>query len=257
MYLGCSSESYSQALTAGRMTLVDFMQTCGEELGLQAVELEDGHIGEPTPARLAEVRAAAERHRLEIVDIALMNNFGVADDGKRRVEEERTARWMTASRDLRSRFLRTFAGWPEGDRAARWPAMLRAMRAVTAEAERSGVLLVMENHNHGGFVQTADDVLAIFDAVPSAALALLLDTGNYVDGLVSIRRTARLARHVHAKFRQVGPDGRDRLVDHEAVVAELRQASYTGCLSIEYEGEEAPESAVPRVVAHMRRLLDA
>jgi sugar phosphate isomerase/epimerase len=105
-------------------------------------------------------------------------------------------------------------------------------------------------------VQTADDVRAIFDAVASPALALLLDTGNYLDGLASIRRTAHLARHVHAKFRQVGPDGRDRLGDHEVVIDELRRAGYQGCLSIESEGEEPPESAVPRAVAHMRRLLD-
>ena len=163
MYLGCSSESYSQALGAGRLTLDGFIRICGEELGLRAVELEDGHIGEPTPARLAELRAAAERYRLEIVDIALMNNFGVADDEKRRGEEARTARWMPASRELGSRFLRTFAGWPEGERSARWPAMLRAMRAVVTAAEAAQVQLVMENHNHGGFVQTADDVLAIFE----------------------------------------------------------------------------------------------
>ena len=163
---------------------------------------------------------------------------------------------MPASRELGTRFLRTFAGWPEGERSARWPAMLRAMRAVVTAAEAAQVQLVMENHNHGGFVQTADDVLAIFDAVSSPALALLLDTGNYLDGLASIRRTAGLARHVHAKFRQVGPDGRDRLVDHEAVVGELRQVGYQGCLSVEYEGEEPPESAVPRAVAHLRRILE-
>jgi sugar phosphate isomerase/epimerase len=163
---------------------------------------------------------------------------------------------MGASHELGSRFLRTFAGWPEGERAARWPGMLGAMRGVVRAAEKARVQLVMENHNHGGFVQTADDVLAIFDAVSSPALALLLDTGNYVDGLASIRRTAGLARHVHAKFREVGPDGRDRLVDHEAVVGELRRVGYQGCLSIEYEGEEPSESAVPRAVAYMRRLLE-
>jgi sugar phosphate isomerase/epimerase len=255
MYLGCSSESYSQALGAGRLTLVDFIQICGEELHLQAVELEDAHIGAPTPARLAELRTAAERHRVEIVNIALMNNFGVADDAKRRAEEARTTQWMSASRELGTRFLRTFAGWPEGERATRWPAMLAAMRAVTAAAEQAQVRLVMENHNHGGFVQTADDVLAIFEAVSSPALALLLDTGNFVDGLASIRRTAQLARHVHAKFRQVGPDGRDRLVDHEVVIAELRRVGYQGCLSVEYEGEEPAEMAVPRAVAHLRRVL--
>jgi sugar phosphate isomerase/epimerase len=255
MYLGCTSESYSQALAAGRITLVDFIRICGEELGLEAVELEDAHIGSPTPERLAELRRAADRHRLEIVNIALMNNFGLADLDKRRAEEARTGQWMAASRQLGARFLRTFAGWPEGDRTARWPAMLEALRAVTLRAEREGVRLVMENHNHGGFVQTADDVLAIMDAVRSPSLALLLDTGNYLDGLASIRRTAPLARHVHAKFRQVGPDGQDALVDHAPVIAELRQAGYRGCLSIEYEGEEAPESAVPRAVAHLKRLL--
>jgi sugar phosphate isomerase/epimerase len=255
MYLGCSSESYGQALAAGRLTLVDFIRLCGEDLGLRAVELEDAHIGEPTPGRLAEFRTAAARHRVEIVNVALMNNFGVADDEARRREETRTCLWMAASRALPTRFLRTFAGWPEGERAARWPGMLAAMRTVARAAEQAGVQLVMENHNHGGFVQTADDVLAILDAVSSPALALLLDTGNYLDGLASIRRTAGLARHVHAKFRQVGPDGRDRLVDHEAVVDELRLAGYQGCLSVEYEGEEGPETAVPRAVAHLRGLL--
>jgi sugar phosphate isomerase/epimerase len=93
------------------------------------------------------------------------------------------------------------------------------------------------------------------DAVRSPSLGLLLDSGNYLDGLASIRRTAQLARHVHAKFRRVGPDGADALVDHSAVVAELRKVDYRGCLSVEYEGEEAPEAAVPRAVAHLKRLL--
>lgn len=39
--------------------------------------------------------------------------------------------------------------------------------------------------------------------------------------------------------------------------AELRQVGYQGCLSVEYEGEEAPETAVPRAVAHLRRVLGA
>ena len=132
----------------------------------------------------------------------------------------------------------------------------RACATVAAAAEQARVQLVMENHNHGGFVQTADDVLAIFDAVSSPALALLLDTGNYVDGLASIRRTARLARHVHAKFRQVGPDGRDRLVDHEAVVAELRQRRATRAASpSSTRARSRRRRAVPRAVAHLRRLL--
>src|SRR3989441_5578244 len=255
MYLACSSESYVKELDAGRLTLADWLRLASEELGLKAVELEDRHVGSPTPQRLAAVREAADRYGLEIVNIAFMNNFGLADETRRAGEESRTIEWINASLRLRTRFLRTFAGWPEGDRAARWQPMIAALRAACGEAELLGVQLVMENHNHRGFVQTASDVLAILEGVGSPALGLLLDTGNYIDGLVSIERTARLAWHVHAKFTKVLDDGRDARVDHDAVVALLRGVGCKGCVSGEDEGEEPGTMAVPRALAYLRGLV--
>ncbi len=255
MYLGCSSESYNDVLAAGSITLADWFRICAEDLGLSAVELEDKHIGDPTPARLDDLRGMAARHDLEMVNIAFMNNFGVADDTRRQAEETRTVAWMEVSRRLGSRFLRTFAGWPDGDRAARWPAMVGALRSVCARAAAAGVRLVMENHNHRGFVQTADDVEKIFAAVCSPALGLLLDTGNYLDGAASIARTAGHAWHVHAKFTRVGGDGRDMRVDQEAALRHLRAAGYAGCVSVEYEGEEPSRTAVPRTVSYLRQVL--
>ncbi len=255
MRLACSSQSYDDLLSAGRLGLTEWFRICAEDLGLRAIELEDKHIGDPTPGRLAEVRDAAARYGLEIVNIAFMNNFGVADDARRRAEEARTVEWMAVSRGLGSHFLRTFAGWPEGDRGARWPAMVAALRAVASRAEQVGVRLVLENHNHGGFVQRADDVAAILSEVRSPALGLLLDTGNYLDGLPSIARTAARAWHVHAKFTHVGPDGRDPRVDSDAVMALLRAAGYRGHVSVEYEGQEPSTTAVPRALAFLRRAI--
>lgn len=254
MYLSCSSQSHADEIDAGRLGLAEWFRLCAEELGLRSVELEDKHIGEPTAARTGELTGAASRYGLEIVNIALMNNFGLADDGRRRAEEERTIAWMQVSRDLGSRFLRTFAGWPEGDRAARWPAMIASLKAVCARAESAGVPLVMENHNHGGFVQTAGDVAAILEAVASPALGLLLDTGNFLDGRPSIERTAAVARHVHAKFTRVGRDGRDARIDNAGAIDLLRAAGYRGAVSVEYEGEEAGRSAVRRTLAHLRSI---
>src|SRR5437762_3281132 len=128
MYLGVSSESYGPLLDDGRLKLDEWFGLCTDELGVGVVELEDRHVGTPTPARLDEVRAAADRHRLEIVNIALMNNFGLTDPAACRAEEARTIEWLEASRRLRTRFLRTFAGWPEGERGVQWPAMLGALR---------------------------------------------------------------------------------------------------------------------------------
>ena len=252
MYLSCSSQSYADEIDAGRLGLGEWFRLCAEELGLRSVELEDKHIGDPTAVRIGEVTGAASRYGLEIVNIALMNNFGLADDGRRRAEEERTIAWLRVSRDLGSRLLRTFAGWPEGDQAARWPAMIASLKAVCARAEAAGVPLVMENHNHGGFVQTAGDVAAIFEAVASPALGLLLDTGNFLDGRPSIERTAAIARHVHAKFTRVGRDGRDARIDNDGAIDLLRAAQYRGAVSVEYEGEEAGRTAVPRALGHLR-----
>ena len=165
--------------------------------------------------------------------------------------------WMAAGRRLGTSFLRTFAGWPEGDRAARWPGMIAALRSVCDAAERLGIRLVMENHNHGGFVQTAADVTAILHAVRSPALGLLLDTGNYLDGLGSIAPTAALAWHVHAKFTRVDADGRDPSVDHDAVISLLRAAGYQGWVSVEYEGAEPSRTAVPRALAYLRQAIGA
>ena len=135
--------------------------------------------------------------------------------------------------------------------------MLAALRHVAGLAQAAGVRLVMENHNHGGFVRTADDVDAILDAVGSPSLGLLLDTGNYLDGLAAIERTARRAWHVHAKFTRVLQDGRDARVDYAAVIPLLQAAEYDGSVSIEYEGPEPSREAVPRAMAYLRRVIVA
>jgi sugar phosphate isomerase/epimerase len=257
VYLGCSSQSYDDEIGTGRLSLPEWFRLCAEELGLTAVELEDRHIGDPAPARLDALRDAAARFGLEIANIALMNNFGVAEERRRRDEERRTVEWMAASRAIGARHLRTFAGWPEGGREARWPGMIASLRAVSTQAASSGVRLVLENHNHGGFVQTAADVEAIFREVQSPALGLLLDTGNFLDGAASIADTAGRAWHVHAKFTRVAPDGRDAAVDHRRVLALLRGAKYAGCVSVEYEGLEPGRTVVPRIVAHLRTVLRA
>ena len=135
--------------------------------------------------------------------------------------------------------------------------MVDSLKAVCARAQAAGVPLVMENHNHGGFVQTAADVEAIFGAVASPALSLLLDTGNFLDGLPSIVRTAPLARHVHAKCVRIAPDGRDERVDNEGALRAAAAAGYRGCVSVEYEGDEPSGTAVPRAVRLLRGAIGA
>ena len=150
--------------------------------------------------------------------------------------------------------LRVFAGWPEHDRKKQWEEMVRCMKISCMLAEREGIVLAVENHNHGGFLQTSTDVRRLMNDVDSEWLRLNLDTGNYIDGFESIEKTLIYTVHAHAKMMDIGADGTDTTTDYPAFMSLLRDANYRGFLSLEYEGAEDSMSAVPRGLEYLRRL---
>ena len=108
--------------------------------------------------------------------------------------------------------------------------------------------------NHGG--TTAEQVLSLRRDVGSEFLKLTLDTGNFPpasrftpDKLDHIAACAPYTAIVHAKFFNVGPDGRDRDFDYGKIREVLARAGFRGFLSVEYEGKDPDETAVLRRVA--------
>ncbi|MFH1540225.1 MAG: TIM barrel protein, partial [bacterium] len=114
--------------------------------------------------------------------------------------------------------------------------------------------LAVENHNHGGFLQTSGDVVRLIREVDSDWLRLNLDTGNYLDGFESIEKTLLYTVHIHAKMLNVAPDGTDTTADYPALFKLLSDVNHRGFVSVEYEGEEDEFEAVPRGVEYLRRL---
>ena len=142
-----------------------------------------------------------------------MNNFGLADEAKRRARG-------SADRPVDGRAPRAPDAVPpylcevgpkgSGRRAGRrcW----RRMRTVAAAAEKAEVQLVMENHNHGRLRpdrgRRAGHPRRRREPGPRRSSSTPATTS-----MVSTRSAGRrgLPAHVHAKFRQVGVDGRDAL----------------------------------------------
>ncbi len=119
-------------------------------------------------------------------------------------------------------------------------------------AERSGVLLALENH--WGLTNTPEGLLRILDAIPSPWLGALMDTGNFLeDPYDKLAAIAPRTVFVQAKTYEGGGEWYTLDLDYSRIAAILRQAGYRGYVSLEMEGREDPATAVPRSIRMLRR----
>jgi sugar phosphate isomerase/epimerase len=255
MKIACICGTFNRSFDARIMNQAQFLARCATDLKVQGVELQDIHFPQTRPAYLQRIRRAAGDLNLEIIGIGVHNDFGRADPTIRQSEMVKVKQWVEVAEQLGAPLVRVFAGYPEGDRQARWPAMIEALRDVAVFAGHAGVHLGLENHNHAAFTPTAAEYLRVLDEVKSPFLVPLLDTGNFTDGWPSVQRTLGIVKHVHAKFWKVAPDGSDEKVDYPRIIPALRAAGYDGWVSFEYEAEEPEATGIPRALAYLKRML--
>jgi sugar phosphate isomerase/epimerase len=251
MKLGISSQSYDRAISTGRIDLFGLFGV-GKELRLDGMEIEDKHFASTEPAYLEEVKAKAGEADLQIIDVAFSNDYGQASQDAREKALEKFAKWIDISKALGLPFMRTFAGWPASADRSLWEQMIKYLKRSCALAKDAGVLVALENHNHGGFAKDATSTLNIFEQVGADNMKLCLDTGNYIDGIVSIEKTVHLVIHVHAKYKQLDTAGNETNIDYRTIFGLLRAVNYTEYISVEYEGTEEEFDVVPRAVERMR-----
>jgi sugar phosphate isomerase/epimerase len=118
-------------------------------------------------------------------------------------------------------------------------------------ASQRGVILALENH--WGLTRTPEGLLRILDAIPSEWLGALVDTGNFLeDPYDKIAAIAKRAVFVQAKTYEGGGEWYTLDLDYARIAKILRDAGYTGYISLEMEGKEDPKTAVPKSLAKLR-----
>ncbi len=134
--------------------------------------------------------------------------------------------------------------------------IIAGVRALLPVARRHGVRLAIENH-HGFQVETIDDYLRIFAALPgSDDLGATIDTWHFAASGISpaavARALGRRIAHVHVKDIAKPALG----AEHRALIRELALGGYGGWLSAEVELHDAGEEAeaVARSHAYLRWL---
>jgi sugar phosphate isomerase/epimerase len=119
------------------------------------------------------------------------------------------------------------------------------------KAAECGVVLALENH--WGLTRTPEGVLRILDAIPSPWLGALMDTGNFMENPYDkLERIASKTAFVQAKTYYGGGEWYTLDLDYKRIANILAAAAYSGYVSLEMEGKEDPDIAVPKSIALLR-----
>ena len=149
-------------------------------------------------------------------------------------------------------------GWVEPwegyttDDAFGW--VIDAIEKCLPRAEKQGVLLLLENH--WGLTTFAADMAHILETVDSPWLKAILDMGNFLFEEEMYPAMERIAPHVrlaHAKTYPGGGTWYTLELDYARVFRILLDAGWRGFCSIEMEGAEAAETAMPKSVALLQQ----
>ncbi len=118
-------------------------------------------------------------------------------------------------------------------------------------AEQCGVVLGLENH--WGLGLTADGVKRIVDAINSPWLQMTLDTGNFLENRKE-QMTAMAPQTclVQAKTYHGGGKWYQLDIDYPWIGQLMRDHNYRGYISLEFEGNESPDTAVPKSLETLR-----
>ena len=119
-------------------------------------------------------------------------------------------------------------------------------------AEEYGVVLGLENH--WGLGRTAEGVMRIVNDINSPWLQVTADTGNFFeDKYEQFDRIAEKAVLVQAKTYYGGGNWYTLDLDYNRYAEILRRHNYRGYISLEFEGQEDPETAVPKSLEMLRK----
>lgn len=272
MKLGLSVWSYAKAWKSGAMDIPAFIREAAR-LGADGVELLDVFWRDREREQDTVLDALRDTN-LPVCAYSVSNDFALPD---RANQLQIVTEGVDTAVQFGAPIVRVFAGNFMGgmDTNAALVHCVEGLSDAAAYAQQHGVTLALENH--GRLAGRSDQIAFLLDAVNSPALCASPDTANFL--LVhecphdAVDVLAPRAAYAHLKdFRLVmdnDPHGAFVSIDDAkyagvalgegdvdlADCVQSLKAAGTEWVSVEYEGHEDPQTAVPRCMANARALL--
>jgi sugar phosphate isomerase/epimerase len=119
------------------------------------------------------------------------------------------------------------------------------------KAADCGVTLALENH--WGLSRTPEGLLRLLNAISSPYYGGLMDTGNFMeDPYEKLAMIAPKTVYVQAKTYFGGGEWYTLDLDYKRIARILSEAGYKGYVSLEFEGKDPADSAVPKSIEMLR-----
>jgi L-ribulose-5-phosphate 3-epimerase len=240
-------------------------------LGFDGVEILHRQMASESADYVASLKRQAFRNGLDLVMLSIHQDFVDPDPVARRKDVDHTIHCIQLASDLGIPCIRLNSGrWNtiasfddlmkvKGDEpplkgytdedAFKW--CIESIEACLPAAEKAGVMLALENH--WGLTTRPENLLRIYRANHSPRLGINLDTGNFPgDPYPGLEMLAPHAVIVQAKTYYGGGEWYTLDLDYKRIAGILRNAGFKGYVSLEMEGKESPETAVPRSLDVLR-----
>jgi sugar phosphate isomerase/epimerase len=136
------------------------------------------------------------------------------------------------------------------DEAFEWA--IDALGKCLKRAEELGIVLALENH--WGLSRSPEGLLRLLAPFDSPFIGALMDTGNFLeDPYDKLKLIAPKTVFVQAKTYPGGGLWYTLELDYDRIARILADAGYSGYVSLEMEGKEAADTAVPKSLAALRK----
>ena len=269
--IAVSTYSYWRYRPDSKLTIEQCIELAGEA-GFDAVEILHVQMEDQSNPTLQRIKQKAFRLGLDLCGLSTHQTFVSPDPDVRQKNIEltigcielayalgiptirvNTGRWGTskdfdelmANRGIEPRL----EGYTDEDGFG-W--VIDGLEKCLAAAERCGVVLGLENH--WGLGRTAKGVLRVVNDIDSPWLRTTLDTGNFLEDQYSqYQQLAPHAVFVQAKTYFGGGTWYTLDIDYDRVAKILSDVNYRGYISLEFEGKESHETAIPKSLDLLRK----
>ena len=250
---------------------VDSCITRAAEMGFDAVELLEVQMTQKDDAYLQSLKRQAFAAGISLCSLSTHQGFVNPDREFRRENVRRTINSIELAYKLGIPTIRVNTGrWntvPSFDELMEkrgiapplpgytdddaFPWVIESFEKTLPIAEKCGVVLGLENH--WGLGLTPEGVIRIVEAIDSPWLKVTLDTGNFLeDPYDRLEKLMPYTLLVQAKTYYGGGKWYTLDLDYPRIGDILRKYKYRGYVSLEFEGKDDPNIAVPKSLELLR-----
>ena len=254
LHPGVVAYSFRKNFANRTMTYKELIRLASE-WGLDGIDTTAYWFPDTSPTFLAGLRTTAYRNAIQLYSLAVRVRLCQPTPDLQAAEVESCKKWVDVAERLGAGHVRVFGGAiPKGaseEQAIGWA--VEMFKRSTDYAGSKGIILGLEDD--GGLTATAEPTIEIVKRTGSPFAGINLDTGNFPKkGYEQVALCLPYSTGVHFKVEIADENGNKQKADWPRLAGMFRAAGYRGFLSLEYEGDDNAATAVPPLLAELKRI---